>query len=186
MNITIIAGSPRTESVTKRIALHLQSKLKEKDEVNIHFLDISEIPALTFRTTWNVIEKVPLELHDKWKMMQNADAFILVTPEYNGSYAPSMKNWLDHFPKDTYYRKTMGIVTGSTGAMGGMRATQQMQQLICALFGIPCPHMLIVPFMDKKIDEMGGLLDPPFEGMVNRFVTEFLWQANQLAMVTRD
>jgi NAD(P)H-dependent FMN reductase len=113
-------------------------------------------------------------------MMQNADAFIFVTPEYNGSYSPSMKNWLDHFPKDTYYRRTIGIVTGSTGAMGGMRATQQMQQLICALFGVPCPHMLVVPFMDKKMAENGDLVDSSFEGNVNKFVGEFLWQAKQL------
>ena len=180
MNITIIAGSPRTESITKRIALHLHDKLSEDTHLTINLLDISEVPALSFKTVWNVIEKVPTELHEKWQMMQNADAFIFVTPEYNGSYAPSMKNWLDHFPKDTYYRRTIGIVTGSTGAMGGMRATQQMQQLICALFGVPCPHMLIVPFMDKKMTESGELIDTNFEGNVNKFLQEFLWQAKQL------
>lgn len=180
MNITIIAGSPRIESISKRIALHLYQKLSQDTDLNINILDISKIPPLTFKTVWNVIEKVPTELHEAWKMMQNADAFLFVTPEYNGSYAPGMKNWLDHFPKDTYYRKTIGIVTGSTGAMGGMRATQQMQQLICALFGVPCPHMLIVPFMDKKIAENGDLVDSSFEGNVNKFVGEFLWQAKQL------
>ena len=87
-----------------------------------------------------------------------------------------MKNWLDHFPKDAYYRKVMGIVTGSTGGMGGMRATQQMQLLICALLGIPCPHMLVVPFMDKKFDETGNLLEGNFEGNVDKFLSEYLWQ----------
>lgn len=181
MNITIIAGSPRTESISKRIAFHLQEKLSQDMHLTINLLDISEVPALSFKTVWNVIEKVPTELHEKWQMMQSADAFIFVTPEYNGSYSPSMKNWLDHFPKDTYYRRAIGIVTGSTGAMGGMRATQQMQQLICALFGVPCPHMLIVPFMDKKMAENGDLVDSSFEGNVNKFVQEFLWQAGQLS-----
>ena len=45
---------------------------------------------------------------------------LLVTPEYNGSYTPALKNLFDHFPKQS--RKPFGIVTASPGALGGMRA----------------------------------------------------------------
>lgn len=108
----------------------------------------------------------------------NADAFILVTPEYNGSYAPALKNMLDHFPKHTH--KAFGIVTASTGAMGGMRASQQMLLLIPAFFGIVSPQMLIVPFVDKKFDENGILLDETFEGSIANFSNEFVWLSEKL------
>jgi len=107
-----------------------------------------------------------------------ADAFILVTPEYNGSYSPAMKNLLDHFPKQ--HHKPFGIVTASPGPMGGIRATQQMQLLVNALFGIASPYMLIVPAVDKKFDGQGNLLDESFQNNIHNFITEYLWLAENL------
>jgi NAD(P)H-dependent FMN reductase len=86
-----------------------------------------------------------------------------------------MKNLLDHFPKQ--HRKAFGIVTASPGAMGGIRASQQMQLLVGALFGILAPHMLIVPAVDKKFDENANLLEPSLQKAIDTFTGEFLWLA---------
>jgi NAD(P)H-dependent FMN reductase len=110
--------------------------------------------------------------------MFGAEAFIMVTPEYNGSYAPGMKVIFDQFPKQS--RKTFGIVTASPGAMGGMRATQQMQLLVPALFGILSPYMLVIPGVDKKFDAEGNLVDEGFRKAVDTFGREFLWLAESL------
>ena len=107
-----------------------------------------------------------------------AQAFILVTPEYNGSYTPELKNLLDHFPKQT--RKPFGLATASPGALGGIRAAMQLQQLVPALFGIASPHLLITPQIEKKLDSAGNLLDETFEKSINHFVAEFLWLAEKL------
>ncbi|MEI2757688.1 MAG: hypothetical protein V9F46_14685 [Chitinophagaceae bacterium] len=88
-----------------------------------------------------------------------------------------MKNLLDHFPKQ--YHKPFGIVTASPGAMGGMRAAQQMLLLRPALFGIASPYMLVVPGVDKKFSETGDLLDEKFEHTIHNFITEFLWLAEK-------
>jgi NAD(P)H-dependent FMN reductase len=108
-----------------------------------------------------------------------ADAFIIVTPEYNGSYTPPMKNLFDHFPKQMH--KTFGLVTASPGAMGGMRASQQLLLLVSALFGIPSPYMLITPAVDKKFDAEGNLVDETFTNSINTFVSQFLWLGERLA-----
>ena len=110
--------------------------------------------------------------------MFTADAFILVTPEYNGSYSTAMKNLLDHFPKQ--YHKVFGIVTASPGAFGGIRAAMQLQQVIYGLFGIGSPHMLIVPTVDKKFNAEGVLIDPAFAKNIDVFVNEFLWLAEKI------
>jgi len=107
-----------------------------------------------------------------------ADAFILVSPEYNGSYSPAMKNLVDHFPKQ--HHKPFGIVTASPGPLGGIRASQQMQLLINALFGIVSPYMLIVGGVDKKFDAEGNLADQSFQNIVHNFVAEYLWLAESL------
>ena len=64
--------------------------------------------------------------------------------------------------------------------MGGMRASQQMQLLINALFGIGSPYMLVTPQVDKKFDAEGKLLDPSFMRNIELFVVEFLWLAENL------
>jgi NAD(P)H-dependent FMN reductase len=76
--------------------------------------------------------------------------------------------------------KTFGIITTSPGPMGGMRATQQLQLLINALFGIASPYMLVTPLVDKKFDEAGNLRDESFQNMVDTFMHEFLWLAEKV------
>jgi len=41
--------------------------------------------------------------------------------------------------------------------------------------------MLITPFVDKKFDEAGNLLDAGFKKNIDIFVSEFLWLAESLA-----
>jgi hypothetical protein len=40
--------------------------------------------------------------------------------------------------------------------------------------------MLVVPFMDKKFDEAGNLVDPAFQKQADTFLNEFLWLAESL------
>jgi NAD(P)H-dependent FMN reductase len=112
------------------------------------------------------------------KRMFEADAFILVTPEYNGTYTAALKNLLDHFPKQSH--KAFGVVTASPGAMGGMRSSQQLLLLISALFGVACPNMLIVPAVEKKFDANGQLSDPSYAKAVDTFLREWRWLAEAL------
>lgn len=179
MNIEILSGSPRKDSVTYRVALFLQKYLQEKTQHSVGIIDVREweIPAL-LQSGWTSPEKAPEDLRPLAERVFAAEAFILLSPEYNGSYSGAMKNLLDHFPKQT--RKAFGIVTASTGAMGGMRASQQMQLLINALFGIGSPYMLIVPMVQNKFDEDGNLVDAGFQKSIDVFVTEFLWLAESI------
>ena len=179
MNIEILSGSPRKDSVTFRAALFLQKYFQETTQHNIGIIDVRdwEIPCL-LQSAWSSPDKAPQELRPLAERMFAAEAFILLTPEYNGSYSAALKNLLDHFPKQT--RKTFGIVTASVGAMGGMRASQQLQLFINALFGIGSPYMLIIPTVQNKFDEKGILTDATFQKNIDLFVTEFLWLAESI------
>lgn len=179
MNIEIIAGSPRKGSVTFRLAKHLQQYLQEKTDHNIGLIDVREWNLLALQQeVYSSVGRTPEALQPLAKRMFGADAFIMLTPEYNGSYTPALKNLFDHFPKQPH--KAFGIVTASTGALGGIRASQQLQLLINALFGIASPYMLVTPFVDQKFDEDGNLLDELFKKNIDLFVNEFLWLAENL------
>lgn len=179
MNIEILAGSPRKDSVTFRVALFLQKYLQEKTQHNAGIIDVRDwnIPAM-LQSGWPSPDKAPVELRPMAERMFAAEAFILVSPEYNGSYSGALKNLLDYFPKQT--RKAFGIATASPGTLGGIRASQQMQLLINALFGIGSPYMLIIPTVQNKFDEEGNLTDASFQKSIDIFITEFIWLAESI------
>jgi NAD(P)H-dependent FMN reductase len=179
MNIEIISGSPRTNSVTKRVALHLFKNLSENSKHSINVIDMQEWPIPPIQSVWVSVDKAPAAFQPLAKRIFEADAFVLVTPEYNGSYSPAMKNLFDHFPKQL--RRPFGLVTASPGALGGMRAAQQLLLLVPALFGYASPNLLIVPAVDKKFDADGNLLDEKFQNSLHGFVAEFLYLAEKLS-----
>jgi NAD(P)H-dependent FMN reductase len=178
MRIEIISGSPRTNSITRRVAIHLQEVLSQTTDHEIGLIDMNEWDLPYMQTVFTSVDNTP----EQWKPLSErvfaADAFILVSPEYNGSYAPALKNLLDHFPKQ--HHKVFAVATASPGPMGGMRATQQMLLLVSALFGIASPYLLIVPGVDKKFDKEGNLLDQSFQHNIHNFTAEFLWLAENL------
>ncbi|TWI83345.1 NAD(P)H-dependent FMN reductase [Lacibacter cauensis] len=178
MNIEIITGSPRENSVTNRVAIFLKQLLEKNTTHTVDIIDVREWNLPLLQDVFVSVDATPEEFKPLSKRMFAANAFILVTPEYNGSYTPAMKNLLDHYPKQTH--KAFGIVTASPGPLGGIRATQQMQLLINALFGIASPYMLIVGGVDKKFDERGNLVDQSFQKNVDVFIREFLWLAESL------
>jgi len=180
MNIEIVSGSPRKGSITFRLALFLQKYLQESTSHNIKIIDVRDWNISTLQEmVYSSVINTPDEFKPLAERMFGAHAFIIVTPEYNGSYTPAMKNLFDHFPKQMH--KAFGIVTASTGSLGGMRASQQLQLLVLALFGIPSPYMLITPNIDKKFDEQANLIDPGFYNTIHNFTTEFLWLAERIA-----
>ncbi|RYU96601.1 NADPH-dependent FMN reductase [Emticicia agri] len=184
MKIEIISGSPRQESLTARVARYLHKHLSEITDAEVGIIDVRTYELPFVQKVWTSKEVVPAQWNELGERMFSADAFVLVTPEYNGSYSPAMKNLLDHFPKQLH--KPFGIVTASPGVMGGMRASQQMITLVAALFGIVSPHMLIVPTVDKKFDAEGNLTDPTFLKAIELFTNEYIWLVNKIVVKTEE
>ncbi len=180
MKIEIIAGSPRQESLTARVATYLQKHLSAITDAEVGIIDVRDFELPFVQKVWTSVDAAPSEWKYLAERIFSADAFILVTPEYNGSYSPAMKNLLDHFPKQLH--KPFGIVTASPGVMGGMRASQQVISLVAALFGIASPHMLIVPTVDKKFDAEGNLIDPTFFKAIELFTNEYIWLVNKIVV----
>jgi NAD(P)H-dependent FMN reductase len=181
MKIEIISGSPRVNSVSRRVALNLKKWLDTNTDHETDIIDMKDWNLPPVQSVFVSVDRTPDEFKPLAERIFKADAFILVTPEYNGSYSPAMKNLLDHFPKQ--HHKPFGIVTASPGVMGGIRASQQLLQLIPALFGIASPYMLIVPTVDKKFDEAGNIIDSSFEKSVHNFISEFLWLSENIVAV---
>lgn len=173
----ILSGSPRTASVTRRVAKHLKAQLEARS-IQPDFIDLADWNLPPVQSVWSSPDAAPEAYRELARRIEAADAYLIVTPEYNGSYSPALKNLLDHFPKRN--RKPFGLVTASPGALGGMRAAQQLLLLVPALFGIAAPQFLLVPAVDQKFDEDGTLLDAAFQKNIDQFLYEFLWLCERI------
>ena len=177
MKIEIISGSPRSNSVTRRVAQHLLQVLQQTGH-EVGLIDAQDRDMPSVKAVFTSVADTPDAFKSLAERMFAAQAFVLVTPEYNGSYTAELKNLLDHFPKQTH--KAFAIATASPGMLGGIRAAMQLQQLVFALFGIGSPYMLVTPQVDKKFDANGTLLDSSFQKSIDVFVNEFLWLCEKL------
>ena len=178
LKLVIISGSAREKSVTRRVSLYLEKFLASNFEITL--VDLYKWNAPIIESVWHEKTQAPEKFQELWQVMNDADCFLMISPEYNGSYSSAMKNLIDHFPKAIYTNKAIGVVTASPGALGGIRAAQNMLLLICGLFAIPQPTFLTVPFVDKKFDESGILLEESFENNVKTFTDNFIWLSTTL------
>ena len=101
MKIEIISGSPRINSITRRVSLHLQRVLSETTDHEIGLIDLKDWDLPLMQPVFTSIDNTP----NPWKPLSEriftADAFILISPEYNGSYSPAMKKPVRPFSQTT-------------------------------------------------------------------------------------
>ncbi len=174
MNITVISSSPRGESVSNRVALFLEKKLNAETPHTIRLVDVRDwLDWNTGQPVYKSVDACPEAFKPLAEIMFGTDAFVIVSPEYNGGMPYSLKKLFDFFPKQTH--KVFAIATSSTGAMGGIRASLAIQHFVVALFGIVSPYMLVTPKVTEKFDEAGNLLDEGFQKNIDTFLNEFQW-----------
>lgn len=115
------------------------------DLVDIHlpFLDEPEHPRL---------QKYTKKHTKEWsKIINEADAFVMVTPEYNFGYPPSLKNAIDYLAKEWGYKPVSFVSYGGTA--GGTRSVQQLKQVVTALNMMPLPEAVAIPTYPQYMNE---------------------------------
>jgi NAD(P)H-dependent FMN reductase len=123
--------------------------------------------------------QAPAVLEDLATLYRAADAFVIVSGEYNHSIPPALSNLLDHFLEEYFFRPS-AIVCYSTGAFGGVRAAMQLRAMLSEL-GMPSiPSLFPVPRIQDAITEEGTPKDPKVERRFVRFAAELEWTANAL------
>jgi NAD(P)H-dependent FMN reductase len=107
------------------------------------------------------------------------DAFVVVSGEYNHGVPPALKNLLDHFLEEYFWRPS-AIVCYSGGPFGGVRAAMQLRMTLAELGMASIPSLFPVPKVQDAFDEEGRPQDPAWERRVQRFLDELEWHARAL------
>lgn len=176
MRILLLSGSVRHDRKSHRLALFLNKELEKRD-VEVTFFDLYTHPIPLLEDIYTNLENPGENLKQLKSALDSVDHILIVTPEYNGHFAPGVMNAIDHF-KSEYSKKVMGVATASAGKMAGIRASIHIQSYIIALGGYTVPKHCGVPYVGKTIDENGQLLKEDFAKQSDSFLDEFLWLAS--------
>ena len=177
-NIVLFIGSTRKERQGAKVAKWVENKLKERGH-SVSVIDPVEInlPLLQemYKQMKNPSEKMQM-LHDTIK---NADGYVALTPEYNHSTSAALKNTLDHFLEE-YYFKPSAIISYSAGPFGGIRAAEHLRQIFAELGSPSIPISMPIGSVQNVFDENGGLKDSAYDRRIERMMKEFEWYMNAL------
>jgi NAD(P)H-dependent FMN reductase len=112
-------------------------------EINLPFVDEPHHPRFQNYTKQHTLD---------WsKTISEAEALVIVMPEYNYGFIASIKNAIDFLSKEWAY-KAVGIVSyGGLGA--GTRATQMVKLVLTALKMLPVTESLPIPFFESHIKD---------------------------------
>ena len=137
-------GFPIAEWVVERAKLHgkFEPQLVDLREVNLPLFDERHHPRLrkyehAHTKAWSAI-------------VDAADAFVFVTPEYNYTSPPSFVNAVDYLFYEWAY-KACGFVSYG-GPAGGARAVQTERLQIVSLKCVPLAESVMIPFFMKELE----------------------------------
>jgi NAD(P)H-dependent FMN reductase len=112
----------------------MEEKLKNRNHV-VFFIDPLELNLPLLDRMYKEMVNPSEKLRDLRNKVKDAEGYLAVTPEYNHSTSAAMKNTLDYFLEE-YYFKPSAIVSYSPGGFGGVNAAQHLR-LIFAELGAP-------------------------------------------------
>lgn len=180
-SIAVLLGSVRRDRMGTRAARMVVRELERRGH-DVHLVDPLELqlPLLDRMYKEHPAGEAPEQLERLATLYRSVDGFLVVSAEYNHGIPPALKNLLDHFLEEYFWRPS-GIVCYSAGSFGGVRAAMQLRMTLAEL-GMPTvPSVLPIPRVSEAIDENGVAAQPITEQSMNRFLDEFLWYADALA-----
>jgi NAD(P)H-dependent FMN reductase len=117
--VLAFSGSFSSDSINHRLVVYA-SELAKNTEMTI--IRLADFEAPIYRKELEVESGIPTEIQKLRLLFDEADAFIISTPEYNGSIPAGLKNtmdWLSRTGGKIFQDKQVVIMSASPGGRGG-------------------------------------------------------------------
>jgi NAD(P)H-dependent FMN reductase len=180
LNVPVILGTVRTERVGPRVARYVARALEQRrhNPVLVDPVDYP-LPLLDRMYKEYAPGTAPEVLERLARILRPADAYVIVSGEYNHSIPPALSNLLDHFLEE-YFFKPSAIVCYSPSAFGGVRAAIQLRSMLAEM-GMPSiPSILPFPKVHEALDADGKPTGDRIDKAAGRFLAELEWYADAL------
>ena len=170
MKILIFAGSTRQESYNRKLA-KAAAAIAEQQGAQATLLELSDFDIPLYNADLEA-RGTPADVIRLKQAMHSHAAWIVCSPEYNGSYPALLKNVIDWASSPVkgdalwsdgvlpFRNKVVGMASASPGAMGGLRAQSHLAPLLLNLECWIAPLCHAVGHAGEAFDAEGRLVRP--------------------------
>jgi len=125
--ITIISATNRKDSLTLKVA-HFYSSLLSTKKVTNQVMDLCDLPNdFMFSNSFGASTEEFTSLVAKY--IDNANKFVVISPEYHGSYPGVFKSFMDCIGSDSVSEKKVALVGLASGRAGNLRGMEHLTSL---------------------------------------------------------
>lgn len=174
LRIAVIVGSTREGRFGDTVARWFLGRAALNELIDLDVIDLAESNLPARMTNVPAPEVVALK-----KRLAAADAFIMITPEYNHGYPASLKTALDS-AREEWMGKPVAFVSYG-GMAGGLRSVEQLRQICAELHMVSTRDCVSLHNCHGLFDEQGLLKEPQGpEAAVKVMLNQLLWWATAL------
>lgn len=168
INLALIYGSTREGRYCDRVTQWAADQIGGRGEFTLDPIDPARLnlPERHERVAGPAVV-------DLKRRIDRADAFVIVTPEYNHGYPAPLKFLIDS-AYDEWQAKPVGFVSYG-GQSGGMRAVEQLRQVFAELHAVTVRDQVALINVWEQVDAAGELREPE---RANRAMATMLSQLN--------
>ncbi len=179
MRVMGIAGSIRQGSFNRTL-LDAAVELAPEGMRIVPWDRLREVPLYDAGLDTDALRPEPVQ--DLKRTIAEADALLLVTPEYNYSVPGVLKNAIDWASrpgyKSVFVGKPVGIIGASGSAMGTARAQIHLREIMYATLARVMPHPGVLVNVAAQKFQDGRLTDEPTRAFVAAFLRDFQTYVN--------
>jgi NAD(P)H-dependent FMN reductase len=171
--IPVILGTSRQGRRSEHVARFVVEEVRKRDGVETELIDIRTLPMK--------LDDAGEEMKDPAfsGLVTQADALVLVVPEYNHGYPGLLKHALDMNLAE-YIHKAVGICGVSASPFGGARVIENLLPVLRELGLVAIFWDVNFGNVQNVFDEHGKLLDESYLRRVDKFLKELIWMARVL------
>lgn len=165
--IAVVVGSTREGSFNRalgRLAIRaLEAQGAEVTDVDLAGYDLPLYSAAIESGAF------PADAERLKRVFAAQDGLLFVSPEYNGSVPPLLKNAIDWASRPTgdeglvalvaYRGKAAAIMSASVSPFGGLRGLIHLRQTLSTVQTLVIPEQVLIPNAHAAFDESGALKD---------------------------
>ena len=168
LKILVIPGSLRTGSLNARLAATAAHEFVQAD-VEVTRISLGDFPLPIYDGDLQNKSGVPKNAVNLKRMIGAHHGVLIVTPEYNSSVPPLLKNTIDwvtrvqdpHETRGQVFReRAFAIAAASEGRLGGTRALAALRLILSACHATVIPNQLALSFASEAYDDMDRLKHP--------------------------
>lgn len=178
--ITVISGTNRKNNRTSVFAAHYAQALAAQTSEEVKLLDLA-----TIAQDWMHVEmydgqqQTPSLTAIQDEYILPATKFVIITPEYNGSYPGVLKTFIDGCSVRKYqknFRNKKAVLAGiSSGRAGNLRGMMHLAGVLNYVGVHVHPSHFAYPTIDNAVDmENRKIVDEKILGEINTHITDIL------------